>query len=466
MKVGRNDPCPCGSGKKYKKCCLPNEEKKQAEAIKKSFAEARERDKLEAWEPEDEELNSDFDSTVYEEAKEDNESQFDDTSDDLSDFLEDYESQEDPDDLPEISKEDQKIVDDWWEKNESINNAELHLEHLIQFIDTYPHLVENLGLDNDLLYNLDNELFIDGKYELFVALLLRIRKEFPKAYEKCHGYFNVNLLLWHIVQGRIEEISPFFDWFRQDEKGISRFELANIIIFFRATDHADILINELESILSLKMFKIVRFNRIVSQYIDKPVSDDTISLMWDEVASQGFEPEWLGGIEALGNRFTQMKRPFTEWEVEVPKKKSQIDTYYINLTDNFTYFLYQKTGISYDCAEFYADTIYNYYDNLISKNRCPKDIFSLDQQSFNENAYYMCWDLFDCNIMNLVQLNALYYFAEYLHTCGNMTEERKNEFQQFITGSFRDYFEDEKDSGPIMLSFSRFPIWELRNTVE
>ncbi|MBQ8917973.1 MAG: SEC-C domain-containing protein, partial [Oscillospiraceae bacterium] len=20
-KVGRNDPCPCGSGKKYKKCC-------------------------------------------------------------------------------------------------------------------------------------------------------------------------------------------------------------------------------------------------------------------------------------------------------------------------------------------------------------------------------------------------------------------------------------------------------------
>jgi uncharacterized protein YecA (UPF0149 family) len=22
VKVGRNDPCPCGSGKKYKKCCL------------------------------------------------------------------------------------------------------------------------------------------------------------------------------------------------------------------------------------------------------------------------------------------------------------------------------------------------------------------------------------------------------------------------------------------------------------
>ncbi len=26
MKVGRNDPCPCGSGKKYKKCCLAKDE--------------------------------------------------------------------------------------------------------------------------------------------------------------------------------------------------------------------------------------------------------------------------------------------------------------------------------------------------------------------------------------------------------------------------------------------------------
>jgi hypothetical protein len=23
-KIGRNDPCPCGSGKKYKSCCLPS----------------------------------------------------------------------------------------------------------------------------------------------------------------------------------------------------------------------------------------------------------------------------------------------------------------------------------------------------------------------------------------------------------------------------------------------------------
>ena len=29
-KIGRNDPCPCGSGKKYKKCCFPQEEISQS----------------------------------------------------------------------------------------------------------------------------------------------------------------------------------------------------------------------------------------------------------------------------------------------------------------------------------------------------------------------------------------------------------------------------------------------------
>ena len=31
-KVGRNAPCPCGSGKKYKKCCLPSQDGKTQSA--------------------------------------------------------------------------------------------------------------------------------------------------------------------------------------------------------------------------------------------------------------------------------------------------------------------------------------------------------------------------------------------------------------------------------------------------
>ncbi len=34
MKIGRNDPCPCGSGKKYKNCHLPEHEAERSEELK------------------------------------------------------------------------------------------------------------------------------------------------------------------------------------------------------------------------------------------------------------------------------------------------------------------------------------------------------------------------------------------------------------------------------------------------
>ena len=41
MKVGRNDPCPCGSGKKYKKCCLAKEEAAARQAAQERAAALR-----------------------------------------------------------------------------------------------------------------------------------------------------------------------------------------------------------------------------------------------------------------------------------------------------------------------------------------------------------------------------------------------------------------------------------------
>jgi rubredoxin len=39
MKVGRNEGCHCGSGKKYKRCCLPADEAKAAETASIAFTE-------------------------------------------------------------------------------------------------------------------------------------------------------------------------------------------------------------------------------------------------------------------------------------------------------------------------------------------------------------------------------------------------------------------------------------------
>ena len=55
MKVGRNDPCPCGSGKKYKHCCYAKDsvkhdappEEAEAEVDAETDPEAAEEEHLE-----------------------------------------------------------------------------------------------------------------------------------------------------------------------------------------------------------------------------------------------------------------------------------------------------------------------------------------------------------------------------------------------------------------------------------
>lgn len=41
MKVQRNEPCPCGSGKKYKKCCLKAADDLESERRRLRRAEGR-----------------------------------------------------------------------------------------------------------------------------------------------------------------------------------------------------------------------------------------------------------------------------------------------------------------------------------------------------------------------------------------------------------------------------------------
>jgi uncharacterized protein involved in copper resistance len=47
LKTGRNDDCPCGSKKKYKKCHLEADEKAKSQALAKVNAEAAEKAKTE-----------------------------------------------------------------------------------------------------------------------------------------------------------------------------------------------------------------------------------------------------------------------------------------------------------------------------------------------------------------------------------------------------------------------------------
>lgn len=48
--VGRNDPCPCGSGKKYKKCCMLSDEVNPAREIREDFQDLLHEQKFSSFE--------------------------------------------------------------------------------------------------------------------------------------------------------------------------------------------------------------------------------------------------------------------------------------------------------------------------------------------------------------------------------------------------------------------------------
>jgi hypothetical protein len=101
-KIGRNDPCPCGSGKKYKKCCLRKDEERIRKAKRPDDSEELFEDEIETGY----ELDLEFDQ---EEAEPDVEERDFDIEE-----RESFHSKTISEDVPEISEQERAIVDEWW----------------------------------------------------------------------------------------------------------------------------------------------------------------------------------------------------------------------------------------------------------------------------------------------------------------------------------------------------------------
>ena len=205
MKVGRNDPCPCGSGKKYKKCCLPKDELLPkppptiAEApepigaqVEDDWPEAEELDEVEAEE-----------------------------SGDFADDPEQPPLQKYPhpdENLPDLPPEQEKIIEDWWEET-SPAYKKMDADQMIQRVETalteFPSLFVHLGLHEEFLFELGAELGRRGRTSDYIALLQRLRREQRQMYSFCYGAYDSDVIAELVVTGQIVQIPDYLDLFKQ-----------------------------------------------------------------------------------------------------------------------------------------------------------------------------------------------------------------------------------------------------------
>jgi len=454
MNIGRNAPCPCGSGKKYKKCCLEKDEQERNVQIADTHFNSHFKHEEDEWEPEDEQKSF-----------------FDDFSDvpDLLEYVDDEPFDEKEADnkssetakLPKISDEEDKLIDIWWEEYKKMDDTEQEREHLVSFINQYPHLTDYLELWHEVLFELGADYFQKDAYEVYVELLLRIRKEFPYTYKESFEYYDSDMIYWFTSQGQLDKIDAFFSLFREYRNESDAIEkLFNAIEFLRATNHSDIILASLTGSKCHEDIRQVIVNNIMEKYLEKPVTDESVLLMANEILIAGdYVSINNDDIKCWKKELLQYIRPFTQWDTNLPTKRTEALNYYVEILNNFAYFLYKRTELSFDSAIYYADILLQYYKEIVSGKKRIADIFCLDENIFINNSLMKkrSWFNFGIEIDSLVQINALYFFADYLKTCGNIAEKQQQDFQEILVKVYQNYYAELKYDGPEMLPFGQFP---------
>ncbi len=489
---GRNEPCHCGSGKKYKKCCL---EKDAAAAI--VALAPKKMQVVEAWEPEadermhlknneadreydemDEEGNGDDENVVdgmEEEEEEDdenvNEGDLDEIEEEGLENIHDKGKSLTNKDYPVISEADEKLVDEWWDGLDYDKEAVEIKKYIEGFIHAHPQLVENLGLEQEVLFELGRKYRVADNGDEYIHFLFYMRKEFPGAYGRSGGYFDSDIIAWLIANKREDEIENYLGYFKEYPIDFID-ELFDVVRLLEATDNIEPLISLASATLerittSHELFggdKILfpLISQTMSKYLDKGIANIDIAGFMNEL-SKVLAPFNVDKTDETLNywkaTFDSILRPFTNWPVDIPKKKSQIENRYMNIGDNFSRFLHEQTGISWVSARYYSAQIDRYFMEYIRlANGKIKKQFDFSENKIDKivglASKKIIW--LDCT-KSISMLQAIYHFAAYLQECGNATEQEKLTIQQDCTNLYNIAFPSLKKEFAEADCFKAFP---------
>lgn len=202
MKIGRNDPCHCGSGKKYKKCCLEKDE-----ALEREQAAQTEDTEFEDDDDWHNEIN-DFDDEDFEMDEDEDFDEFDD------DDEEDFDSDDDDDDelndlekvIPKRSPEVIAAQDARWNEFEAADDE----GRVALFLKT---LEEPELMDDDLAFDMLDKIctasLASGDRDRYDDLIKKLRERLPEVYSESGHYHLENLITNAMVAGRWQDVRTF-----------------------------------------------------------------------------------------------------------------------------------------------------------------------------------------------------------------------------------------------------------------
>jgi hypothetical protein len=408
-KIGRNDPCPCGSGKKYKKCCLPKEQQRSVAGRRKD------------------ETDDFFEDLPAEPAGLRGENEAMEASAQSGLELEDepFVSPTISDEVPEIGEEENAFVDAWWTAYQGMKDPVEIIRHLNGFFQAHPGLVTNLELHHEVLFALGDQLVKAGRASDYIDLLQRVRRDFPDAYLKGFGYYDRDIIHYRIASRDSGGIEDYLNWFEEYPDNDADI-LFSLIDFLMATECDQPLIVLLEA----TYYPVCRSEKVIgggeilaplilsycAPYLDRGWTRADLHVLSEQLKAiriplndQLYRPEYIDSLfeEILGDLDAAFFATFYEIR--------DIHEYYRTVSHNFMGWLRKEKQFSWMKAQFYRNQVNGYLLHVIPDGKRPKRPFVFSRKLLEDTISRMARKIFSLDATKtLGALNAIYWFAEYL----------------------------------------------------
>lgn len=356
-----------------------------------------------------------------------------DETDEHDDFEESFETDVEPyvsktisDKAPEISEQQEALVEAWWSEYQDMKDPDQILDHLHGFFQAHPELVDSLGLHYEVLFELGAALVRHDRAGEYIELLKHVRQTFPEAYLKSFSYYDRDIIAYSVIeQGCGAEIQPYLDWFKE-YPDTDADNLFSVIYFLMVSECDETLMDLLEAVYD----PIIRSPQVIG---GGEALDILVYAYCTDFLDAGGD---RASPEPLIERLKTLKARLRDCWYDPKSMKETLDLiageldasfldsfrstknfvrYYEKVTLNFMGWLHGSKGFSGMKAQFYRQQVLHYLLDSIPSGKRPKQPFTFTKQLLNRTLARNAQSLFSLDPKKaLSSINAMYWFAEYL----------------------------------------------------
>ncbi|WP_176371622.1 YecA family protein [Desulfosediminicola flagellatus] len=440
--LGRNQPCHCGSGKKYKKCCLHQDEETRLDTQEQQEYEQAlangEFDPLasdEDWEegPDPDWVLDDYDDDLDDDFDED--SEFDDWYPDDDDDTDSFSSPLDSLEKSNLPDEAIGLIEAWWDLLEDFSTAQEISDHISRFLDEHPALVADLGLEDGPMQRLELLCCEIGNYQLYVDIISRLRDEFPEGYTAGFPIYDHFMIHRLIAEGKKDQVVEYLDNFKKyPEEGPE--ELLEVVDCLMANNCLEILSAFLPELLE----KITESPFLMD---GREILHPIIALTMAPFLDKGLDAFVVEGlIEALTSQTDlissdvlaadmlqkQVELIFgrkESWRLEECTNRIQAIELYDDITRSFMGWIHREKSLDWCAAEFFRLNLRDYLYSALPERKKPRMLFPFGSPEILMmfTRRFEQYD-FDNNTDFFASLNSVYWFTEFLEDHGYLDQEQ------------------------------------------